>query len=45
MQELSSYIDQDVNQRLRGMCELSRADVGNQFTWFNERRRKLEQWV
>ena len=45
MQELGSYIDQDVNQRLRGMCELFRADVSNQVARFNEMQQKLEQWI
>ena len=45
MQELISYIDQDVNREIRGMCELFRMDVGNQFMRFNERRQKLDQWM
>ena len=45
MQELSSYIDHDVNRRLRGMWELFAVDVGNQFARLNERRQKLEQWI
>ena len=45
MQELNSYIDHDVNQKLRGMCELFRMDVGNQFTRVKERKQKLEQWM
>ena len=46
MQELNSYIDQDVNPSLRGVCDLFRVDVGNQFTRFNERRKQLsEQWI
>ena len=43
MQELNSYIDQDVNQKLKGMCAIFRMDLGNQFIWVKERQRKLEQ--
>ena len=45
MRELDSYIDQDVNRKIRGMCEMFRTDAGNQFTWVKERQRKLEQWM
>ena len=45
MQELNSYIGQDVNQRIRGMCERCRVDVRNHFTRFNEREKELDQWI
>ena len=45
MQESNSYIDHDVNRRLRGTCEISRADVGNQLARFNGRHQNLEQRI
>ena len=43
MNELSAYIDKDVEQKLRGTWDIFREDVGNQFAWFNERQQNLEQ--
>ena len=45
MQELNSYIDHDANRKLKGMCEISRMDVGNQFTRLSEMQQKIERGV
>ena len=43
MRELSTYIDHDVEQRLRATCDIFRADVANRFAQFNEMQQNLEQ--
>ena len=45
MHELSTYIDQDVEQWLMVTCDISRVGLGSQFARFNERRQKLERGV
>lgn len=45
MQEMGSYVDQDVRQKLTGMCEMFRVDVGSRPTNFYERQQELEHGV
>ena len=45
MQEMGTYIDQDVRNKLNGMCEMPRVDVGGQLANFRERQQELEQCV
>ena len=45
MHELSTYIEQDVEQWLMVTCDISRLGLGNQFARFNERHPKPERGV
>ena len=45
MRELSTYIDQDAEQRLRVTCDISRVGSGDKFARFNERHQKLERGI
>ena len=43
MQEMGTYIDQDVRRKLNGIWGMFRVDVGSQLANFRERKQKLEQ--
>ena len=43
MQEMGTYIDQDVRSNLNWMCEMFRVDVGSQLANFREMQQELEQ--
>ena len=45
MQEMGTCIDQDVRNKLNGICEMFRVDVGSQLANFRERRQGLEQGI
>ena len=45
LRELSAYTDQDVEQKLRATCDISRVDVGDQFSRFNERQQSPEKGI
>ena len=45
MQELGACIGQDVKSKLKGICAMSRVDVGSQLLSFHEMRQELEQRI
>ena len=43
MQEMETYIGQDVRSKLTRMCEMFRVDVRSQLSNFRERQQEIEQ--
>ena len=45
IQEMGTYIDQDVRGKMNGMCEMFRVDIGSVLTNFQEKQQELEQCI
>ena len=45
IQELGTYINQDVELKLKATCDMRRADMGGQLAWLSIRQQNMVQGI